>query len=192
MLEQAYGDARDDTPKQYKVWMRCATMITSKAVIITLALVLTSGCQKPSSDLEQSAADEETLDAVGAGEQAEAPDAESAGATDSIPLWTLQKLRATLDDEGWSIDSEVPALPDVATPEGTDIDGLTVQKEDLRADVFLYHYPREGYAQAHASVEYALEHTAILQQGTQLFVVVSRDRAQARAVLEALPLGETP
>lgn len=193
MLGQADKGARNDASTQRKKRMRRAQVLASRhrgtAWLLALMFALLSACRPPAA--EDSASAEED------GAEVSEADSDGTAAAEDASLdvserWTIDGLRAMLKDAGWSIEPEAPTVPDVATPEGTKIDGLTIQKGDLRADLFLYNYPRAGYARAHANVEYALEHTAILQREAQLFAVVSRDDAQARAVLDALPLSEGP
>lgn len=186
MRGQIYSDARQEKTQQRSA--RLAGTIVSRSVAFGLALVLTSACTQRDSDVDESSSKVEDVDADASAERIGTEDAGDAAS----PAWTMDALRAALGSDGWTVEGDVPTFPDVATPEGTDIDGLTIQKGNLRADVFLYQYPREGYAAAHANAEHLLEHSSVLQQGKQLVTVVSRDREQARAVLDALPLGERP
>lgn len=101
--------------------------------------------------------------------------------------WTETGLRSAIKDAGWSMEKSAPDAPSVSTPDGTEIHGMTIERDDLRADVFLYVYPREGYATAHARAQDSLGDTAIVQRGARLIAVVGRDQEHARTVLEALP-----
>lgn len=156
-------------------------------VLYLSTMMILSGCSGPkdrdnpktaSSEAEEQAATEPSV----------ADAAPSAEATeDDEDAWSVAVVRSALVDDGWTLDEVKPDTTEVATPEGTQIDGWTAQRGSLRADIVVYAYPREGYARAHARAQGSLERTAMVQYGRHVIAVIGRDRAHAQEVLDALP-----
>lgn len=122
-----------------------------------------------------------------------ANDAPSEGAqSEAEDLWTASAVQEALKQDGWTIDAQKPEPTGVATPDGTQVDGWTVERDTLRADIFLYTYPRAGYARAHANAQGTLERTAVVQHDARVIAVVGRDAAHAQEVLQALPSAYAP
>lgn len=127
-------------------------------------------------------------------ETQEAPQAEAVASpspNDSAPEpvvrdaeWTFETIRQKLVDAGWQVDAQVPEFPDVALAPGAEVQGMTVQHNGLRGEVFLYTYTRAGYAEAHERAGHA--HSAMLRQASRLLVVAGQDTPRAEAMLEAL------
>lgn len=159
---------------------------------VSVLVALTACTPKESSDAAEGAEEspeqrDEAQDAGNEVAQDSDADADAARRAEIDAAWRLDALRTALIDEGWTVDETAPEAPSVSTPDGTEVQGVTIEREGLRADVFLYVYPRAGYAAAHARAQDTLGGTAIVQRAERLIAVVGRDTAHAQEVLEALP-----
>lgn len=154
------------------------------ALCLLLALASQSCKPSPTSDAEGTAPPEATTDGSSVDEQHAGPD-EDTNAADAT-RWDLAALKIRWAQAGWAIDDEAPELPSIATPTGTKVEGLALQRDDVRGELFLYTYPKEGYARAHEHAE--VPHSAAHRYDAQLIMVYASDADRAQALLDALKL----
>lgn len=156
-------------------------------VLYVSALMILGGCSAPKDRDNPKTVSSETEEQAATEPSAADPTPSSETTEDDDDAWSVAVVRSALVDDGWTLDEVKPDTTEVATPEGTQIDGWTAQRGSLRADIVVYAYPREGYARAHARAQASLERTAMVQHGRHVIAVIGRDRAHAQEVLDALP-----
>lgn len=157
------------------------------AVWCSLWLVLTLsslGCKPGDAQKTEASPSTEVEEARPTADSRDAEQALNAAESQGEAGWDLASLRTVWAGDGWSIDADAPDKPSVATPDGTAVEGLALQRGDTRGELFLYTYSREGYARAHKGAE--LAHSASRRRGAQLLVVYSADAARAESLLESL------
>src|SRR5699024_7615677 len=152
-----------------------------------LALILwltAAGCSRGSTqdDVEDAARRNEAADDGAASSRAEETQDDEKPKSASNAEWRIDTLRTALLEGGWRLEDTAPPPPSVAIPEGASVEGVTAEREELRADIFVYRYPREGYARAHARAQDSLARTVVIQHARDLIAVVGRDKEHAQAV----------
>lgn len=166
--------------------------VSKKAILwISLSLWLgAGGCSRAqtSDEADDASSHQEVTRAEDASSGAEAMRNAEEPEGASEPAWTMESLQNALREGGWRLDDEAPVPPSVAIPDGASVEGVTVEREALRADIFVYRYPRDGYAKAHVRAQDGLARTLVIRRNQDVIAVVGRDKEHAQAVLDALPL----
>lgn len=160
------------------------------AVLMGVA-ILQHGCKGQKSQENAPASDEQaaaqTTDAKRPSDAQERQPVDAPTRPGSVThAWQSKALDAALQRQSWIAVDEKIHYPDIATPPNTERWGRIVEKQDQRAEIWLYQYPKEGYAIAHERAFPPSDGVASKRQGAQLLIVHAKSSDDARALLDVM------
>lgn len=161
----------EERPRERVFFLICAA---------ALALVgMTSACRGP----DPPALEESPVEQTNADASREKADEPKEGTAPDATALSQDLLHARLMALRWSPENEAQ-LPDIAVPPETRVHGFRFQNGKQRAAVFLYEYPRAGFARAHAR---AIQRShGVYQDGERLVVVEAYDKEIADELIDEL------
>lgn len=155
--------------------------ILKRMWMLALTAALLTACSPSKSD--------DPADAPPSAEAGAAAQEASGSAADAPEIadarWSdIAALEARAIAAGFAVNDEGAGDPEVAVPSGTEIEARVLTRGDERAELFVFRYPAEGYAGAHAR---GVAPTVAAEQDAEVLVAVyAADLPRAQAVLDAL------